>query len=216
MFGSCALAALNSSCEHQPFDLPVSSADSCDVNAVKYYAQIQPILDGNCGMQGCHNASTKAEGVNLTSYETTIATGGVKAGIASESELYKSLARSDDERMPQGLPALSESDIDLIKTWINQGALDLSCADNDTTTIPAPSFSAEVQPIFQANCELPYCHAAGGQSPTLSTYDQISAQGARVKARTTAKTMPPSGSTALTQEEIDIIANWVNGGTPNN
>jgi len=39
---------------------------------------------------------------------------------------------------------------------------------------------------------------------------------AAIKSRTAGKSMPPAGSPALTQAQIDLIGCWITGGTPNN
>jgi len=79
------------------------------------------------------------------------------------------------------------------------------------------SFSQTIAPIVESNCAISGCHVNGQQLPTLETYEQISANSIRVKARTSNGTMPPPGSgLSLTLEEIDAIACWVDAGAPNN
>lgn len=79
------------------------------------------------------------------------------------------------------------------------------------------SFSQTVNPIIQSNCAVSGCHVNGQQMPTLETYAQISANSARIKARTSNGTMPPpSSSKSLSQKQIDDIACWVNAGAPEN
>lgn len=80
-----------------------------------------------------------------------------------------------------------------------------------------PSFSAEILPIIQSRCATSGCHVAGGNAPTVfASHAQISASAAAIKARTQAKTMPPSGSPQLTDGQIQLIADWVDAGAPNN
>jgi hypothetical protein len=75
------------------------------------------------------------------------------------------------------------------------------------------SYSSSVSGIIQSNCAISGCHA-GSISPDLRTLSTIQQFADRIKARTTAKTMPPPGP--LPQSEIDEIACWVNDGALNN
>jgi hypothetical protein len=168
-------------------------------------------------MAGCHDASAASDGVILTTFDRVMQTAGIKSGNPSDSKFYKSITDTDPgDRMPQGLPALSSTDIAIIRKWIEQGALNITCTDSTDSTGVTPSFATDVNPIIQANCVVNGCHIAGAQSPTFDDYAQISAQADKIKARTVAETMPPSGSSSLTNAEIDIIAAWVDGGHPNN
>lgn len=89
--------------------------------------------------------------------------------------------------------------------------------NQDTTTQDStniPSFSADIQPIINTNCALSGCHVSGAQFPPLTAYTEIKDKADRVKTRTGAGTMPPSG--ALSSENVQLIADWVDGGAPNN
>ena len=80
-----------------------------------------------------------------------------------------------------------------------------------------PSFANDIQPIISTRCAIPTCHVPGGSTPfALQTYAQIKANAERIKVRTEARTMPPSGSTQLTDTEIMMISDWVEAGAPNN
>ena len=75
------------------------------------------------------------------------------------------------------------------------------------------SFSLNVKPIIEANCI--QCHGSIGQFPDLTTYNSTSANAGLVKAETVSRRMPGGGS-RLTNEEIAIIACWVDAGALNN
>lgn len=68
-----------------------------------------------------------------------------------------------------------------------------------------------VENIIKNRCTS--CHGSSA-SPSFGSFEQISNHAARIKARTSAGTMPPSGS--LPQSEIDAIACWVNDGALSN
>lgn len=77
------------------------------------------------------------------------------------------------------------------------------------------SWSSEIQNIISSNCAVSGCHN-GSQSPNLSTLANVQSQKTNVKARTTSKSMPPSGRTPLSDEQIKKIACWVDDGAKNN
>ncbi|MCG8305828.1 MAG: hypothetical protein MI975_00455 [Cytophagales bacterium] len=79
------------------------------------------------------------------------------------------------------------------------------------------SFTQVIHPVIRSNCAVSGCHVNGRQQPTLETYAQISANAARIRARTSNGTMPPPTSgLSLRQDEIDAIACWVDAGAPEN
>tara|TARA_X000001036_G_scaffold167693_1_gene158855 strand:+ start:332 stop:970 length:639 start_codon:yes stop_codon:yes gene_type:complete len=91
---------------------------------VDYNSQIQPIFDTNCTT--CHNYAGSAT-LNLTSFSGLI-NGGVSgpsiiAGDHENSLLYQRLILpvGSAGSMPPNVP-LSQSEIDLIAQWIDQGA----------------------------------------------------------------------------------------------
>lgn len=91
---------------------------------VDFSSQIQPIFNTNCTT--CHQNGGAAT-LNLTSY-SGLMNGGwsgspIIAGDHENSLLYQRiiLPVSTDGSMPPNLP-LSQSEIDLIAQWINQGA----------------------------------------------------------------------------------------------
>ena len=94
------------------------------LSQVDYNSQIQPIFDTNCTT--CHNYAGSAT-LNLTSFSGLI-NGGVSgpsiiAGDHENSLLYQRLILpvGSAGSMPPNVP-LSQSEIDLIAQWIDQGA----------------------------------------------------------------------------------------------
>lgn len=79
------------------------------------------------------------------------------------------------------------------------------------------SFSNTIEPIISMNCAVSGCHVNGNQLPTLETYEQIAANAAMIRHRTSNGIMPPPTSgISISQEEIDNIACWVDAGAPQN
>jgi len=96
---------------------------------IDYATQIQPIFDNYCTT--CHvDGGAYFGGLDLSSYEEVIEGGNSGNTIVpyehSESVLYQriTLSEEDNQFMPQGGSPLSQSDIDLITQWIDEGALE--------------------------------------------------------------------------------------------
>ena len=101
---------------------------------VDYSTQIQPIFDNNC--TSCHvNGGTYSGGLDLSSYAETIEGGNTANTIVpldhSNSVLYNriTLSESDQQFMPKNGTPLSQSDINLIIQWIDEGALETPVVD---------------------------------------------------------------------------------------
>ena len=95
---------------------------------VDYSTQIQPIFDNNC--ISCHiDGGTYFGGLDLSSYSLVMEGGSSGNTIVpfdhSNSELFNriTLDESDNEFMPQNGTSLSQSEINLIAQWIDEGAL---------------------------------------------------------------------------------------------
>lgn len=95
------------------------------------FSNVQTILNSNCGGSGCHIGS-RTSGVRLDGYDNVTGSKGdqygeliVKSNDAANSPIVDKISSSDPEygaRMPFGRGALSSSDIELIKQWIDNGA----------------------------------------------------------------------------------------------
>ena len=102
-------------------------------------------------------------------------------------------------------------------------ALALPAAASAADGKAAPTFAKDVAPIFYKSCV--ECHRPTMFAPmSLVTYDEARPWARSIKQRVVARAMPPWGADAprglfkndpsLTDEEIDTIARWVDGGAP--
>jgi hypothetical protein len=83
-------------------------------------------------------------------------------------------------------------------------------------------FNKEVIRVLQRNCL--GCHHPGGAAMSLATYDEARPWAKAIKEELLEKRMPPwcavkgygefSNAPSLTQRDIDMIVNWVEGGAP--
>ena len=204
-----------------PIDANVQVSLTCNPDTVYFQNDILPILNSNCAMSGCHSATDKKDGVDLSHYSAIIKTAEVKPFKAESSELYEVLLKSDpDKRMPPPPAApLTSVQIEKIKTWINQGAKNNACLGCDT--LDTVSFTNHIQPILQSSCV--GCHSSATPSGgiALENYIQTQSQVANGKLLGSVKQEPgfsamPKGGSKLTDCSINRIEKWINQGALNN
>lgn len=222
--------ALVTSCTHDAVlpdvyksDTPITIGSGfCSPDTMYYNRDIAPILLSSCATSGCHNSTSAADGVDLTSYSKVIQTGGVRPYNPSNSELIEVLYDNGEDRMPPSPSTRLSSDlIAKIELWINQGALNLTCSDTSACDSVNITFSQHVSPILSVNCV--GCHSGGspGGGIDLSNYTNIKAQVdngkliGSIEARTGFVAMPPGGN-SLNSCNIAQINIWVADGAPNN
>ena len=98
-------------------------------------------------------------------------------------------------------------------------------AGQATTAQAGITFSKDVAPILQQNCQV--CHRPGSIAPmSLLTYQQARPWARSIKEQVILRQMPPwyidknvgvqhfSNDRSLTEREIDTIAKWVDAGAP--
>lgn len=226
-------------CKHDPFlanddmmpidttDNPIDTTevgDPCDPDKIYFDLQIQPILTSNCAFSGCHDAASAQNGVILTSYEQVIQTADVRAFDLEGSDLYEVITDSDpDDRMPPAPRSrLSNDQINLIATWILQGAEDLECdPDAGGCATENVSYSMTIAPILQNTCL--GCHSgnppSGGIDLTTHAGVRTVALNGRLVGAVShdpAYSAMPQGGQKLSDCKIDQIRAWVDAGAPNN
>lgn len=211
-------------CTHEPTSpngggsVPTISAN-CSSDSVYFVNDVMPIIASNCAMSGCHDAATRADGVDLTSYAKIM--NYVRAGSATRSELYEVIVDTDpDKRMPPPPRSpLTAAQMAKIQKWINQGARNNSCTSGcDTTQF---TYAAVVKPMLDNKCV--GCHKAGslGGNVDLSTYT-----GTRVVAlngklvgsimHQVGYSAMPKNMAKLSDCEITQVRKWVTAGALNN
>jgi dissimilatory sulfite reductase (desulfoviridin) alpha/beta subunit len=102
-----------------PADTTVST--TCDTTAIKYAADIAPIITANCSVSGgCHNAAGDAVTNNLDF--TIFATLQGQATTAIIVADINGTPGRGHAAMPLHLPKISNCDINKITRWVNEGA----------------------------------------------------------------------------------------------
>lgn len=226
----CALPA----CEHDPFIIdpgpidtmmvPVDTSLFCDPDTIYFQRDVRPIILSSCGMALCHDAVTMQNGFQFTSYETVINSGKIEPFEPMESEFYlMMIATAPGELMPPAPRGpISDTNIAVIRKWIEQGALNLDCVGDTVCTIPSPvSFSKDVFPVVDKYCT--GCHS--GANPwaglRLQTYDHVrtvAQNGLLLGVINHDQGFPQMPKTIgkLDSCIIATITQWVEDGAPNN
>ena len=113
---------------------------------VSYYKQIKPIFQTSC--QGCHQPAKPQGGYVMTDFARLLKAGDSKeapivAGKPDESYLFNQIVLQNGKaEMPKDKPPLAASDIDLVRQWISQGAVD------DTPASALARFDSKNLPVY--------------------------------------------------------------------
>jgi len=89
----------------------------------------------------------------------------------------------------------------------------IGCSVTLSVTVPrgftGTSWTTEIKPIMENSCALSGCHN-GSSRPDLRTFEKAKFYAKSIKSKTQDRSMPREGT--LTQQQIDIIACWVDDG----
>jgi hypothetical protein len=205
------------SCVHDPIIPNISLSEACDLGFVDFTNDVLPLLNNSCATINCHDEITHEDGLRLTSYNGIMEDDEfVVAGDYKDSELYESITENinDDDFMPptnSGIAPLTNSQIQMLKDWIIQGALETDCGC-DTTSY---SFTDDVLPIFNSNCLS--CHAGNNTSTTLALTDYSEIYESILNGNSMSRInsdssdiMPTSGK--MDECKIRIIERWIENG----
>ncbi len=144
----CALAAVFLILAGPTFaaDGAAEAPAAAPTGEVSYHRDVLPILQANC--HGCHQPAKASGALEMTSFKNLLASGesgtpSVVPGKPDESYFVEQITPADGEAaMPQGKKPLEESQIALIRRWIEQGAHD------DTPPATAPPIDAAHPPVY--------------------------------------------------------------------
>jgi uncharacterized membrane protein len=196
--------------------LPPAVTVNCSPDSVYFVNTIQPLLISGCAMARCHDAISHEEGINLSTYSGVMRE--VVAGNATQSSLYKSMVRTDKDRMPPPPAAAFTADqLTKVRTWINQGAKNNGCSSCDSTDF---KLNTAVKVIIQNKCQGCHNPASLGGGIDLSTYTAIKASAATGKLYGSISWA--SGFSKMPQTvklpscEITQIKKWIDAGSLNN
>lgn len=177
---------------------------------VSYYNDLRPVVERSC--QGCHQPAGKMGGLDLTSYEA-IAAGGNKgpsfvAGAAEESRLVTLLTGAGEPRMPFGQDPLADSEIDLFRRWVSEGAKDDTPESARGPQVPSEPPTYDQPPVLTAAAFSP-----DGKLLAVGGYREIllhKADGSKIETRLLGRS-DRIHSVAFTPDGTKLVAV---GGTP--
>ncbi len=115
---------------------------------ISYYKDIRPIFQTHC--QGCHQPAKKGGDYVMTDFPLLLKGGeseetAVVANKPDESYLISLISKTDGvAEMPQNKNPLADSEVDLIRKWITQGA------ENDSPVSTRLHYSPENPPVYVA------------------------------------------------------------------
>lgn len=213
------------SCTHESLadgsDIPNSGSNTllnipCSPDSVYFLNTIKPLINSSCATSGCHDAISKKDGINLTTYSGILNI--LKPGNASDSKLIEIILRIDEERMPPPpRPAMTADQIELLRKWINQSAKNNSCSSCDTTDF---KYSTAIKPMIQTKCQGCHNPSSLGGGIDLSTYTGVRSEALNgrlygVIAWLAGYSAMPKNSSKLSSCEITQVQKWVNNGALN-
>lgn len=194
----------------------------CDPDVIYFQKDILPIFVSNCALSGCHDAVTATEDIVLDNFENIINTGEVEPFNLNDTEIYEVITEDDPDKVMPPTGKLDNAQINLIATWILQGAKDLECDEEeepcDTENV---SFSGFVVGVFQTYCN--GCHATNVANGGVIT-DTYNGVKEAVDAGRLFEAINwnegfnnmPQGQDQLDQCTLDKIKSWIDGGAENN
>lgn len=163
--------------------LAVSAFFGTSAGAVEnpdFYRDVYPFLKANC--IACHNKTTAKAGLNMETPELMKKGGdsgpSIVPGKSAKSLLVEASVHSPDLEMPppnnkSGAVKLSETEIAVLKTWIDQGAKD---SVQEQRQITFKSLAPGIDPIYSVTLSRDGRFAVCGRGNRLFLYDLASRQ----------------------------------------
>ena len=202
-----------------PADTSDYTGVPCSPDTVYFQNQILPLVNSQCAKSGCHDVASHKEGLVLVDYPRIVSQ--VKAFKPSNSKLYTVLSAGGGDRMPPAPdPAFTTDQKNLIKKWIEQGALNNVCNENygscNTDNVTYTNF---VGALMANQCT--GCH--GSTNPSgglkLTTYTEVKASAQSGKLYGSVAHLPgyvamPQGTAAMSICFVKKIKAWVDAGAP--
>ncbi|WP_295801382.1 c-type cytochrome [Mucilaginibacter sp.] len=184
---------------------------------VCFQTDVLPLFQTYCASAGCHDAATQREELVLTSYANIMR--GIRSKNPNGSKYYTVI--QEGSMPPRNKPQLSTAQVATIGKWINQGALNNTCAVTTCDTTKT-TYNNGISLLFATYCN--GCHgiAPGSGNVVLSDYASAKSAGTTMKANflnainftsaNAAMNMPQSGK--LSDCQVTQITKWINSGCP--
>lgn len=160
--------------------LTTGATFSLAVENPEFYQDVYPFLKANC--ISCHNKTTTKAGLNMETPELMIKGGdsgpSIVPGKSAESLLVEASIHSPDLEMPppnnkSGAVKLTDAEIAVLKTWIDQGAKAGAQAARQVTF---KALAPGIDPIYSLALTKDGRYAVCGRGHRLFLYDLASRQ----------------------------------------
>src|SRR5262245_12736752 len=133
---------------------------TCATDVVSFQKQILPLLAQRCGM--CHQGESPQGKLALDSYKNLLRGGQsgpvIKPGMPDDSLLVQNIS-GEKPRMPKVGPQLTPQEIELIRSWISQGARDAGLGE---TKVDQEAWWS-LQPLLKS--KIPHVDSAWVRTP---------------------------------------------------
>jgi mono/diheme cytochrome c family protein len=219
---NCEIALIEKWINDTTFVIPPDTTE-CDTSNITYADVVYPIFEANCIT--CHGPPSPASGIDLTNYDQVsfIAQSGQLLGSINHEAGYTP--------MPDNAPPLSDCEKLQIAKWVNDttftpgGGGGIPC-DPDTAY-----FQNDVLPLLISSCGLAGCHDEGSAQDgiiltsyyyVMQTADIVPGEPWEsdiievINETDPDDRMPPPPTPPLTQDQKDLIYNWIAQGALNN
>jgi len=196
---------------------PASKKSNGGINqqndSVSFVSDVLPIFVSNCSTTGCHDAITRREGYNFSSYAGLLARGIVPYNSGASRAFTAMNSTGENFMPPSPNPVVTTAEKVLILKWINEGAKNTNFTNNCDTT----KFTfTDVNQIIQSSCVGCHSGVSAGGGIQLTNYAQVKviADNGRLVAVVTQNTMP-KGAPLIDCKKKKIVK-WVAAGSLNN
>jgi cytochrome c5 len=196
-------------------------------DSICFVQKILPLFISNCAMASCHDGLSQGAEDNLYALNTYAT---IRAHVtpynAAGSAVYRAVNGQAEEFMPPPPKSpLTAAQKELMKKWINDGALNSDCPDANCDTIGNIGFTAQVIPIIDNYCISCHNSSVTSGGVNLNGYAQVKVYAETIRNGTPVlvgtirqiagfKAMPPS--IKLDNCTIRKIELWINQGRVNN
>ena len=113
---------------------------------ITYQDHVSAVFRSRCG--SCHNPDKQKGGLNLDNYGSAMQGGGsgkvIEPGDADNSTLFLVISHKEEPKMPPNSPKIPDAEIELIRKWIEGGALENS--GSVMTAKAKPKFEFKLDP----------------------------------------------------------------------
>ena len=185
-------------------------------DTVCFNTEVLPLYVSYCASSGCHDVTSHREGVITTSYGYIM--NGIRPKNVNGSPYYTIIGNG---MPPRSHAQLTNTQVAVIKKWIDQGALNTNCTNVCDTTVY--TYSGAIQSILTNNCAGCHGTSPGSANIYIGTYASAKAYISANKSIfnnavnystsiAASKRMPPAGK--LVDCKLLQIQKWINNGYP--